>query len=350
MSVMSIDPQTDPRWHGLIQQCRSSAFHSPKWLRVLADTYGLEATAYLLVTEAGDAVAGLPCCRVEDWRGERLIALPFSDYCDPLVGDASQWNRLVEQVAAAHCPLILRCLHNTIPLEDERFRRFNRARWHGIDLRPELSTLWDQLDGSARRAIRKAQENGVVVRLAECQEDLRMFYELHLAVRKYKYQLLAQPYRFFENIWQQFMEGESGVLMLADYQGETIGGVLFLEWKDGLYYKFNASNPDRLGLRPNDLLIWTGIQYAKAKGYTHLDFGLSDWGQEGLLRYKRKYATEEKTISFLRWDNAPTTTPVSGSARQMGDLLPQLTNLFTDESVPDKVTERAGDLLYRFFA
>jgi hypothetical protein len=30
-------------------------------------------------------------------------------------------------------------------------------------------------------------------------------------------------------------------------------------------------------------------------------------------------------------------------------LLPQLTNLLTESSVPDDVTERAGDILYRYF-
>lgn len=42
--------------------------------------------------------------------------------------------------------------------------------------------------------------------------------------------------------------------------------------------------------------MWQGIQYGKAKGYTHLDFGLSDWDQEGLVRYKRKFATTDLSI------------------------------------------------------
>jgi hypothetical protein len=34
----------------------------------------------------------------------------------------------------------------------------------------------------------------------------------------------------------------------------------------------------------------------------------------------------------------------------MQHLLPQLTTLFTDQAVPTRVTEKAGDVLYRFFA
>jgi hypothetical protein len=34
----------------------------------------------------------------------------------------------------------------------------------------------------------------------------------------------------------------------------------------------------------------------------------------------------------------------------MRALLPRLTEIFVDETVPDEVTERAGDLLYQFFS
>jgi len=256
------------------------------------------------------------------------------------------WQRLTEPLVGAHSSFTIRCLHNSLPLADNRFELINKAKWHGLDLRSDLDTLWSGLHSSARRAIKKAQKQGVVVHQAQGEETLRAFFELHLGVRKYKYRLLAQPYRFFESIWRHFIEEGRGALMVATFEDEIVGGVLFLEWKDGLYYKFNASSPAQLSVRPNDLLIWEGIQYAKARDLTYLDFGLSDWDQEGLVRYKRKFATEEKTISFLRY--SPNGGPTQ-QARQLGSLLPQLTQLFTDETVPDQVTEKAGDVLYQFF-
>jgi hypothetical protein len=33
----------------------------------------------------------------------------------------------------------------------------------------------------------------------------------------------------------------------------------------------------------------------------------------------------------------------------VAELLPKLTALFTDQTVPDSITEKAGDILYRFF-
>jgi hypothetical protein len=140
---------------------------------------------------------------------------------------------------------------------------------------------------------------------------------------------------------------QQGVLLFAIYCEQVIGSVLFLEWKDTLYYKFSTSSPDHLSLRPAELLIWHGIQHGKARGLTHLDFGLSDWDQEGLIGFKRKFASEEKIISFLRHVPEGALLPHEQQARS---LLPQLTELFTDAAVPDHVTDRAGEILYRFFA
>lgn len=346
MNIHCVDPRTDPLWQRLVDQHQSSAFHSPGWIRVLTETYGFEVGAQVVLDGAGEPSAGLPFCRIVDMMGTRIVSLPFSDYCDPLVDDRDEWNCLIDQLLVERCPIVVRCVHNSLPLADERFTLVKRAKWHGLDLQPDLDTLWRGLRGSARRAIKKARRDGVVVQIAEREEALRAFFELHLKVRKYKYRLLAQPYRFFENIWHHFMEAQSGLLMVAVYQGEIIGGILFLEWKDTFHYKFNVSLPTHLSCRPNDLLIWEGMKYGHAKGYTHLDFGLSDWDQEGLLQFKRKFATEEKTISFLKY--APDGPPTQHE-KQVRHLLPQLTHLFTNEAVPDDVTEKAGAVLYRFF-
>jgi CelD/BcsL family acetyltransferase involved in cellulose biosynthesis len=346
MNIVCVDPKTDPLWQELIREHRSDVFHSPAWLQVLAGTYDLDTRALILLDEAGQPRAGLAYCPIEDMRPARNVSLPFSDYCDPLVNDSDEWYRLIEPLVAQGHPIALRCLHNSVPLHDKRFPLVNRARWHGLDLQPDLDSLWAGLEGSARRAIKKAQRDGVIVRMAEGEEDLRAFFELHLRVRKYKYRLVAQPYRFFENIWNQFLAGGSGALMLAAHEGEIIGGVLFLEWQNTLYYKFNASNLHRVEVRPNDLVVWEGIQYGKSKGLTTLDFGLSDWDQEGLVAYKRKFASDERTISFLKCE--PNGGPTQ-QEKQVRDLLNHLTDLFVNESVPDRVTEEAGEVVYRYF-
>jgi hypothetical protein len=291
--------------------------------------------------------AGIPFCRIEDLRGTHLASLPFSDYCDPFASDTHQWQLLIDKLLVERYPVLLRCVHNDIPLSDKRFEVVKQAMWHMTDLRAELDDIWNQFHPSARRATKKAERDGVVVKVAESEDTLRAFFEIYLRLRKHKYGLVAQPYAFFQNIWQEFVEKQRGLLLVAYYGDELIAGIFFLQWKDSFCYKFNASAPQHLVHRPNNLLLWEGIKYAHAAGYKYLDFGLSDLDQDGLLRYKRQFATAEKTISFLQ--HRPTES-LSPQEQQLSALLPKLTDLFTSEQVPDSVTEKAGEILYRFFA
>lgn len=346
MNAVHIDPIGHPLWSQLVMGTESSVFHSTEWMRVLSETYSMDIEARVLLDEQDNPVAGLPYCGVNDLKGTRKVTLPFSDYCDPLAAKMQHWHGLVDHWLQQDAALFIRCVHNPLPLQDSRLHCYNQAKWHGLDLRPDLETLWRRLDGSARRAVRKAQQNSVEVRAAQSKDELRTFYELHLGIRKYKYRLLAQPYRFFESIWDHFIDTGHGTLLLASQHGQVIGGTLFLQWKDALFYKFNASVIGGVADRPNDLLIWEGILWGKAHGCSSLDFGLSDWDQDGLIRYKRKFADQEKTISFLRSSSCERPTE---QEQQIRALLPRLTELLTDDTVPDAVTERAGELLYRHF-
>jgi CelD/BcsL family acetyltransferase involved in cellulose biosynthesis len=333
-------------WCKLVNQVPSSVFHSPSWIQVLTDTYGWEASAYVALDERAEPKAGIAFCRIADILGERIVALPFSDYCDPLVSDAECWRFLIDRLLPEHCPINVRCLHNDLPLADERFTLLKQAKWHRMDLRPDMDSLWQAMHDSTHRAIRKSQRDGLTVRMAESEAELRIFFDMHLKIRKYKYGLLAQPYRFFQNIWRRFVESQHGFLLLAMHDDKIVAGDFFLEWKDTLYYKFNASLPGDLAHRPNDLLIWEGIRNGKERGLDYLDFGLSDIDQEGLVRYKRKFGTEEKIISFLRHE--PNGGPTEAQ-REIRELLGKLTSRFTDQQVPDPLTERAGEDFYRLF-
>ncbi|MFO1070027.1 MAG: GNAT family N-acetyltransferase [Geminicoccaceae bacterium] len=319
-----------------------SLFSSPAWIAMLEATYGFEVRASTLVAD-GRCVAAIPYAVVDDIRGRRVLSLPFSDYCDPLVGDAAAWERLVAPLRRLGAPLRLRCLRNSLPLADGHLAKTGEALWHGVDLRRDEEAIWAGLDPSARQNVRRAQRAGVRIREGRSLDDLAAFHAMHRHVRKAKYRLLAQPFRMLEAMHDAF--GERVRVLLAEIDGRPVAGILFLIDADTLFYKFNASV--ELPQRPNDLLAWEGLRLGRRLGLGLFDFGLSDPAQPGLVRYKRKFATEERVISLLQHVPVGYTDP---RGAEVSKVLQRMTQLLTDPEVPDAITRQAGDELYRFFA
>jgi hypothetical protein len=347
MKVIFVDPRKDSRWLTLIKRFNASVFHSPLWMKVLAQTYGFDIGAYIALDDSSEPVAGMAFCHVQDFLGERLVALSFSDHFDPLVKDYDVWNVLVSEINKKGLPYTLRCLHNSIPLNDGRFVPVKNAKWHGLNVDADIDELWKGLHDSIRRNIKKARRNGVSIEITSDRCALEKFFQMHLRVRKYKYMLLPQPYRFFENIRDIFNEAGKFYLLVARYQKEIIAGTIFLGSDSTLYYKFNASDSKFLCHRPNDLIVWEAIQWAISQGYQYLDFGLSDVDQPGLIRFKRQFGSVEKEIVHLAYhQEAINSDPAMPQKKQ---LLGSLTKLLTENSVPDDITAQGGEILYKFF-
>lgn len=343
MTPRLIDADQDAFWAATEGHRFGSLFSSAPWQRAVARTYGFAISA--AIGPGGPSHSALLYTRVADLRGERIVCGPFCDYCDPLAEEAALWRELIEPVLALRLPVTLRCLRNEAPLRDEaRFATAGRAAWHGIDLaRPEAS-LWDGFEGSARQNIRKARRLGLTVREGRSLDDVRVFFDMHCAVRKTRYRLLPQPFALFANLHAAFAAEERIVVLLAEDAGRPVAGILFLVWGDTLYYKFNAST-DRQGC-PNDLLMWEGIRLGQRLGLRLMDLGASDHAQPGLLRYKAKFATTQAEITRLRWTPPGYTDP---RGEEAGRLLSRMTDLFTAPGVPDEITRAAGEALYAQF-
>lgn len=343
--VLEVDPVDDARWLGLASSRRSDVFHSPRWISVVRDAYGFDIRARI-IGDAERAQAGVVLTDIEDFLSSRTVGLPFSDFCDPLVDGLDEWRALVGDLLHSGRPLKIRTLFDRVTADDPELAVLGTAAWHRADVTLDPDESWRRLDPGARRAIKKARAAGVRVRRGDSLDDMRTFFDLHRGVRKHKYGLLPQPWSFFRLIWERLVEPGAGDLLLAERSGAILGGVLFLRWQETCYYKFNASSPDALEYRPNDIVLWEGLIRSHESGLRWLDFGVSDLDQPGLVRYKAKYATEQGEV-VTRGTVASPTVDHDDSGRVM---LNRLTALFVRPDVPDEVTESAGDVLYRYFA
>ncbi|SFN86890.1 Acetyltransferase involved in cellulose biosynthesis, CelD/BcsL family [Pseudonocardia ammonioxydans] len=343
--VERVDPRTDPAWRELA--AHGDLFTAPPWLSAVCDHYGFVPEARLVRAPDGTPAAGLAWVDVADVRGQRRLGLPFSDRGDPVVRPGVDTDDAWAAVAADICDdsgptLTLRCLDTSVAATDERFAVVGEAAWHVTPLAP-AEDLHRRLRPHVRRNLAAAQRNGLRVVLRDDLSAVAEYHRLHLRLRKEKYRLLAQPLEFFEQVWKAFAPHGGIRVGLVDVGGPPIAGAIYLVWQDTVYYKFGASAGEHLHLRPNEALHWACLRWAADQGLSAMDWGLSDLDQPGLVRFKRGWATREQRIRTLRpHGSLPTHTPVD-------ELLGDLTRLLTGPEVPDRVTDQAGALLYRYF-
>src|SRR5437879_4363805 len=102
MAVYQIDPAQDQRWVEFLQRHpRASVFHTPGWLDALQRTYGYEPVVLTTSPASQELSNGVVFCCVSSWlTGRRMVSLPFSDHCEPLVDrpvDLEDLTRSLEQ-------------------------------------------------------------------------------------------------------------------------------------------------------------------------------------------------------------------------------------------------------------
>ena len=350
MSIRTIDPTTDSAWRTLMTGEHGNLFGSPPWIDALVATYDFDVFANVLEDASGTPTAGFTYARVRDFLGERLVSLPFSDYLDPVLANDDDWNALVAPVLDLGLPLRVRVRDTGAPRTDARFPQTGELAWHSTDLQRDEDEIFASFASSLRQNVRAARKRGVTIQFSSDLDAIRILQELHQRTRKRKYGLLAQPRSFFENIWKAFSPNDSIVVGTAIHEGDVIAVALYLVWNDVMYYKIGASVAERLSVRPNELLAWESLCMARERGLRLYDWGISDIDQPGLVGYKRKFATDERTVSILHHRPATAAEPVPFPGPQPGEMLHALTELFTRPEVPDEVTQAAGDVLYRYFA
>ncbi len=349
MKFSIIDPTTHSGWNEFVTQQQGTIFHTSAWARVIQEAYGYLPQYYVIENEVGQISAALPCYLVKSMlTGRRLVCLPFSDYCCPLGDEAADITLLLdfakkEVEAGAASYLEIRGSLDGITPAELNFVPRNYHFLYVLDLKPDIDTLSKSFHDSVRRGIRQAEKRGVTVRMTRAEVDLNHFYKLNVATRK-KLGVLPQPYAFFKALFRHVISQNLGFMLMAEWEGKVIAGVLFLTYKDTLYYKFNASDEDYLQKRPNHLIIWEAIRYAFARDYKHLDLGRCSPEEEGLRTFKSRWGAKEINLPYYYYPAIKgfVVAPESSARYQAMQLFSHV--------MPTFVFRAAGSILYKHLA
>lgn len=308
LALQLVDPLLDPGWDEAVLDHRDAGiFHSSAWARVLAGTYG-HRPYYLRCRRAGRTEALVPLMEVRSrLTGCRGVCVPFADSCGPLLFPGADEAALDRSLAAMAVErgwkyLELRpdqCDDSTPVSPDPTFIA------HQLDLRGTREELRAGFSASARRALRKAAQNGVTVRVSDSSEAMELFYRLHLRTRQ-RHGVPPQPRSFFRNIRSEIFAEGHGFVVIAEHGGCPVAAAVFLHFGTTGLYKFGASDEDSWHLRPNNPVMVEGIFTLAGRGIRRLHFGRTDPGQAGLRRFKRQWGATESPLCYRKFE------PLSG--------------------------------------
>jgi hypothetical protein len=316
-SVRHIRPLEDPGWDDLIRRHpHSSVFHSRPWLCALSLTYGYQPLA--LTTSSADSALkdAVLFCDVNSWiTGRRLVSLPFSDHCEPLIehGDNSAFASAIEAECRAKRRKYVE-LRSTRSFQMDTSLSCATTPYvlHTIELDADLDTLFANLHkSSVQRKIRKAEKEGLVYEEGSTESLLKRFYDLVVLTRR-RQKLPPQPYKWFSNLLRCF--GDHLTVCMVSSGNRPVAGMLTLTHKLTLTYKYGAMDYDFRWVGPMQYLFWRSIVSAKKRGLQTFDLGRSHSVQDGVITFKRRLGAQESQLYYSRYS-------VSGKVEHAFDIL-----------------------------
>lgn len=341
--VYAIDPLQDERWQDLIvRHANASVFHTRGWLRALQMTYGYEPVAFTTSPPAQELQNAVLFCVVHSWlTGDRLVSLPFSDHCEPLVEDADQFRALSFFVESLQLKERWKYVEmrsaNSLLKFDDGFACATRYYLHRLNLQPSLDALHKGFHKDCiQRKIRRAEREGLTYQAGRSELLLQQFYKL-LQLTRFYHHLPPQPIKWFRNLVACM--GDEACIRIAYKVGNPVAGILTMSHGKSVVYKYGGSDARFHNLGGVAMLFWMTIRESKEAGAEELDLGRSDSDDAGLIAFKEHWAAERVLLTY--WRYLGLTKPAVGN----GWEIRYAKQLFA--RLPDSALTLAGKILYR---
>jgi Acetyltransferase (GNAT) domain len=311
MKCYQVDPIQDPRWTSFTgRHPGASIFHSVAWLTALKHTYGYEPVVFTTSPPDHELENGLACCRVNSWlTGNRLVSLPFSDYCEPLLDSVEQLEFIISDLLSEFeskkwsyfegRPVNVSFDRTT---EGTCFVPSQKFFLHVLDLRGDIDKLFRNLDkDSVQRRVRHAEQANLVEKCGATEALLNDFYRLLVLTRR-RHRIPPPPYAWFLNLIR--LVGGALEIRSAYHAESPVAAILTLRFKGRVYYKYGCSDVrfNHFGAMP--WLLWKAIVAAKLGGASEFDMGRTDADDLGLLVFKNRWVPHPKQLVYWRFPAA----------------------------------------------
>jgi hypothetical protein len=284
-------------WDEFASRYTDLIFYQSAWSEVLQKGLGGQPL-YFYLREGGEIVAGLPGVLLNFRMFKILYAsIPYGNfignklYFPPFLEslDVELLKRKIDQVRLTESPF-------SESFSPESFKRI-RAKCSLLDLRMfEKKNILESYRSEVRRAIRKAQKQGLSIRRAATRNEVEIFYRFYLSSMERNRAMPKYPLRWFDALYEILIPQRKADILLAVKDGEYAAGVVLIYSTSSNHYLHNGSVEAHLESRPNDLIVDYIIQKGVAEGKITLDFMGSDPRDLRLLRFKEKWGSQSMDL------------------------------------------------------
>lgn len=342
MTIHTLDPLSDPRWPEFVERHDSaSLFHSVPWLGAIRKTYGYKPVVFTTTPPSVPLTNAVVLCEVRSWlTGRRMVSLPFSDHCEPLLQSEEDTAAISAEFARAVATRKWKYIEIRPKSEMAAFGGSAEEPsnvLHTLDLCPAPEVIFHNAHKTCVRGpAKRAERSGVRYECGASEKMLGEFYQLLILTRR-RHLVPPQPFEWFRNLAECL--GDRLKVYVAYHEERPIASAVMIYHKNTVVYKYSASDNSVSNLGAATFLVWTGILDAKAAGLTSMDFGRTDSDNPGLIAYKERWGTKTSRLTYLRWARV--------QARRDAQPRSSIALKRLVAVLPDSVLEATGRVLYR---
>lgn len=305
------------KWDGYAESHQyGTIFHSRHLFSVYEKTPGLEPFALFCVSDSGN-ISGMLLAYYHSVshgvlapfsRRTVLLNAPITDDNDSL---SLLLKALRRKAASRSIYFEIRNhynLNNSLKIYEKLKFTYDQHLNILVDLSKDEDQLLEELGSRRRRQIRKGTKEGFEFRANDESARMSLYPILQEIYQRAK--LPLHPQIFFESIYEL---PSSCYEVLGLFKGnEVVGAVLLLKHKNTVYSLFGGSREEFFQQRPNDLMFWSALLWAKAEGYSTFDwlgaghpdkpYGVRDWKKQfggEFVNYGRMYYYPNKVLYLI---------------------------------------------------
>jgi FemAB-related protein (PEP-CTERM system-associated) len=313
MEIIELN-KPDNEWKEFLKNNTHRIFHTPEWKEFIEKTFKIKPV-YLAVKEKGQILQIFPLIIIKHLIfGNKIISNPFQEYGGPAGSIKKQHlDSIIDFIKNKYSTYDYLEIRQGFEEADHPFeRRLKKiTEYKRFILKLKDSEyIWKELDKQKRKAIRKAEKNGIIIREVK-ESEIDDLYKIYLKNMKI---FGSPPYgkKFFINFYDIIVQNNLGKCLGAYYNGNLISFLLGYFCSDTVKIDISVADHKYRNYRPNEALHWNFIRWACDNNYKIFDFGRVREGA-GQFRFKKEFGCELKDLNhyylFLKKKKIPNINP-----------------------------------------